>query len=88
MSTNSATRYIILTALLLTILTPVTGAHANGALDNTFGNDNPKNGILTLAGSVDDNAIFNDLAAQGNKTIIVGTQAFDLIVVRVILVAY
>ena len=60
----------------------MTRVHANGALDNTFGNNDPKNGIYTLAGSLNDGAIFYDLAAQGNKSIIVGSKGNDLIVVR------
>jgi len=83
MENRFTARYIVIAALFITILTPMTGAHANGALDNTFGNNNPKNGIYTLAGSVNDAAIFNDLAAQGNKTILVGTKASDLIVARI-----
>jgi hypothetical protein len=82
MKNRFTTRYIVIAALFITILTPMTGANANGALDNTFGNNDPKNGIYTLAGSVSDGAIFYDLAAQGNKSIIVGSKANDLIVVR------
>jgi hypothetical protein len=83
MRNRPTARHILTAALFLSILTPMTGAHADGALDNTFGNTVPKNGILTLAGSLNDNLIFNDLAAQGNKTIVVGSKASDLIVVRI-----
>ena len=82
MKNRFTTRYIVIAALFITILTPMTGANANGSLDNTFGNNDPKNGIYTLAGSVSDGAIFYDLAAQGNKSIIVGSKENDLIVVR------
>ena len=81
--TRRATRHILITALLITIFNPVTNAHGNGTLDNTFGDHDPKNGIFTLAGSLNDNSIFNDLAAQGNKTIVVGSKASDLIVARI-----
>ena len=83
MRNRPTARHILIAALFLSILTPMTGAHADGALDNTFGDHYPKNGILTLAGSVNDNSIFNDLAAQGNKTIVVGSKASDLIVARI-----
>jgi hypothetical protein len=82
MKNRFTTRYIVIAALFITILAPMTRVHANGALDNTFGNNDPKNGIYTLAGSVSDGAIFYDLAAQGNKSIIVGAKENDLIVVR------
>ena len=82
MKNRFTTRYIVIAALFITILAPMTRVHANGALDNTFGNNDPKNGIYTLAGSVNDGAIFYDLAAQGNKSIIVGSKENDLIVVR------
>jgi uncharacterized delta-60 repeat protein len=82
MKNRFTTRYIVIAALFITILAPMTRVHANGALDNTFGNNDPKNGIYTLAGSLNDGAIFYDLAAQGNKSIIVGAKGNDLIVVR------
>ena len=82
MKNQFTTRYIVIAALFITILTPMTRVNANGALDNTYGNNDPKNGIYTLAGSVSDGAIFYDLAAQGNKSIIVGSKENDLIVVR------
>jgi uncharacterized delta-60 repeat protein len=82
MKNRFTTRYIVIAALFITILAPMTRVHANGALDNTFGNNDPKNGIYTLAGSLSDGAIFYDLAAQGNKSIIVGAKENDLIVVR------
>ena len=82
MKNRFTTRYIVIAALFITILAPMTRVHANGALDNTFGNNDPKNGIYTLAGSLNDGAIFYDLAAQGNKSIIVGSKGNDLIVVR------
>ena len=44
MRNRPTARYILVAALFLSILTPMTGAHGNGALDNTFGNNDPKNG--------------------------------------------
>jgi hypothetical protein len=45
MKNRFTTRYIVIAALFITILAPMTRVHANGALDNTFGNNDPKNGI-------------------------------------------
>ena len=43
----------------------MTGAHADGALDNTFGNGYPTdNGIFTQEGNGELFTIFNDVAAQ------------------------
>ena len=73
----------MITTLFLTILTPMTSAHADGALDNTFGNNYPPptNGIFTQEGTPNV-TIFNDVAAQGNKTILVGSEFSDLLVAR------
>ena len=58
----------------------MTGAHADGALDNTFGNNYPPptNGIFTQDGAPNV-TIFNDVAAQGETTILVGSEGSDLL---------
>lgn len=83
MKNEITARFILITALFLSILTPMTGAHADGAIDNTFGNNYPPptNGIFTQDGAPNV-TIFNDVAAQGNKTILVGSEFSDLLVAR------
>ena len=83
MRNRPTARYILIAALFLSILTPMTSAHADGALDNTFGNNYPPptNGIFTQDGAPNF-TIFNDVAAQSNKTILVGSEFSDLLVVR------
>ena len=83
MRNRPTARYILITALFLTLLTPMTSAHADGALDTTFGNNYPPptNGIFTQDGAPNV-TIFNDVAAQGNKTILVGFEFSDLLVAR------
>ena len=83
MRNRPTARYILITALFLTILTPMTSAHADGALDTTFGNNYPPptNGIFTQDGAPNV-TIFNDVAAQGNKTIRGGFEFSDLLVAR------
>ena len=83
MRNRPTAKYTLIAALFLSILTPMTGAHADGALDNTFGNNYPPptNGIFTQDGAPNV-TIFNDVAAQGNKTILVGSEFSDLLVAR------
>ena len=83
MRNRPTAKYTLIAALFLSILTPMTSAHADGALDTTFGNNYPPptNGIFTQDGAPNV-TIFNDVAAQGNKTILVGSEFSDLLVAR------
>jgi hypothetical protein len=82
MTNRFTTRYIVIAALFLTILTPVAGAHASGELNTTFGNTN---GYLVVDDVPEDSATYekiNDTAAQAEKIIIVGEKGDSLFVAR------
>jgi Fibronectin type III domain/Domain of unknown function (DUF5122) beta-propeller len=81
MENRFTARYIVIAALFLTILTPVTGAHASGELNTTFGNI----GYLIVDDVPEDGATYekiNDTASQAEKIIIVGEKGGSLFVAR------
>ena len=67
MPRRSTTRYILLAALFITILTPVTGAHASGELNTTFGNTNGYLVVNDVPGNDGTYEKINDTAAQAEK---------------------
>ena len=72
MKNEITARFILITALFLSILTPMTGAHASGELNTTFGNTN---GYLVVDDVAEDYSSYEkikDTASQAEKIIIVG----------------
>ena len=82
MRNRPTARYILIAALFLSILTPMTGAHASGELNTTFGNTN---GYLVVDDVAEDGSSYEkikDTASQAEKIIIVGEKGGSLFVAR------